>query len=278
MASTNVSRDFDTLSSIYDETRQPLDSSTIRSLYGYLDEHHWHHLLEVGVGTGRVARPLVDLGVRVVGIDASGGMLARAAAKHLPYLVRGNAYHLPFPDRAFDAALFVHVLHVLDRPEVGLREAARVSRGGVLAVLDLPSTRPPTGRPAEEEPRRIVREILAEAGYPNLIRQGPRAKEAEILRAHPPKELRVLSDREVTEPLSKRLDVLEKRGYRHVLRVPPDVLARAVAAARARVGDRTVTYRRTEAVAWWPKESSPIAEEVPNSPPARRFTSRIDGP
>ncbi|MGA3021489.1 MAG: class I SAM-dependent methyltransferase [Thermoplasmata archaeon] len=251
MAADNVSRDFDTLSAVYDETRQPLDPATIRSLHDYLEEHRWGAILEVGVGTGRVARPLVDRGFRVVGVDASRGMLGRAAAKGLPYLVRGNAYHLPFPDGSFDAALFVHVLHILDRPELGLREAARVGRHGVLAILDLPPKGEGTDRPPEEEPRRIVREILAEAGYPDLLRPGPRAKEQEILRTYPPAELRVLSDREVSEPLSRRLDALEKRAYRHVLRVPADVLARAVAAARARVGARTVTYRRTEALAWW---------------------------
>jgi ubiquinone/menaquinone biosynthesis C-methylase UbiE len=252
MAAPSVSRDFDTLSSVYDETRQPLDPATTQGLFHFFEEHRWHSILEVGVGTGRIARPLVDLGIRLVGVDASRGMLGRAAEKHLPYLVRGNAYRLPFPDRVFDASLFVHVLHILDRPQDGLREAARVSRNGVLAILDLPPKGNGTAPLPEEEPRRILRQILAEAGFPDLVRQGPRAKEQEILRAYPPADLRVLSDREVTEPLSKRLDMLEKRAYRHVLRVPPDVLARAVAAARSRVGDRSVTYRRTEAVAWWP--------------------------
>jgi ubiquinone/menaquinone biosynthesis C-methylase UbiE len=252
MAAEQVRRDFDTLSAVYDETREPLDLATIQGLEGYLGEHHWSTILEVGVGTGRVARPLVDRGVRVVGVDASRGMLGRAAAKGLPYLVRGDAYCLPFPDRSFDAALFVHVLHILDRPSLGLREAARVGRHGVLAILDLPSKEARGGDPPpEEEPRRLVREALSEAGYPDLLRAGPRAKEQKLLRTYPPAELRVLSDREVTEPLARRLDLIEKRAYRHVLRVPPDVLARAVAAARERVGTRTVTYRRTEAVAWW---------------------------
>jgi len=259
MASAKVSRDFDTLASVYDETRRPLDPSTIQALFGFLTEHGWSELLEVGVGTGRIGRPLADLGVRVVGVDASRGMLARAAAKHLPYLVRGTAYHLPFSDRAFDAALFVHVLHILDQPERGLGEAARVSRGGALAVLDIPSATEPPSPSVDDEPRRVIREVLADAGYPNLVREGPRAKEQEILRLHPPKEVRVLSDQEVTEPLSRRIDVIEKRGYRRLLQVPPEVLANAVAAARERVGDRTVTYRRTEAVAWWPNESGPAA-------------------
>lgn len=258
MATHDVSRDFDMLSNVYDVTRQPLDPATFQRLVEYLDDHDWSSILEVGVGTGRIALPLVDRGLRVVGVDASRGMLGRAAAKGLPYLVRGNAYHLPFSDGSFDVALFVHVLHILERPQLGLREAARVGRHGVLAVLDVPPKGEGADRSLEEEPRRIVREALVEAGYPDLLRSGPRAKEQEVLRSFPPTELRVLSDREVSEPLARRLDALEKRAYRHVLHVPPDVLTRAVAAARAKVGTRTVTYRRTEAVAWW--------SEVPDAP------------
>ncbi len=251
MASIAVSRDFDTLSSVYDETREPLEPETIRGLADFLHERGMHSLLEVGVGTGRVARPLVDHGLEVVGIDASRGMLGYAVRKGLPYLVRGDAYRLPFSDRTFDATLFVHVLHLLDRPDDGLREAARVARRGVLAVLDLPSSDRAGPSTPEEEPRRILREILTQAGYPDLLRAGPRLKEQEILRRHPAAEVRVLFDREVTEPLSKRIDRIEKRAYRHVLRIPPEVLAAAVAEARSRVGTRTVTHRRREAVVRW---------------------------
>jgi len=251
MAIGQIRRDFDTLSAVYDETRPPLDPATIEGLAAYLGSHHWGALLEVGVGTGRVARPLLDRGVRVVGVDASRGMLDRAASKGLPYLVRGDAYHLPFSDRSFDTALFVHVLHILEFPELGLREAARVARNGVLAILDIPPLPEGSHGAAEDEPRRALREVLAEVGYPNLLREGPRSKEHRILQAYPPTELHVLSDREVTEPLSRRLDLIEKRAYRHVLHAPPEMLAQAVAAARSRVGDRTVTYRRTESVAWW---------------------------
>jgi ubiquinone/menaquinone biosynthesis C-methylase UbiE len=247
MTDRDVGRDFDRVSVVYDETRQPLDTETIGGLERFLREHGWSTILEVGVGTGRVLSPLTEEGFRTVGVDVSRGMLARASSKGLPRLARATAYHLPFRDRSFDVVLFVHVLHVLDDATAGLREAARVSQGGILAVMD----RDPE-RPAGTPPRAVVRQILAEEGFPEVLRAGPRAKEREILATHRPKEVRVLSDREVTEPLSKQLDTVEKRAYRHVLDVPTDVLQRAVAAARARIGDQTVTYRRTEAVVWWP--------------------------
>jgi len=257
MATRDVSRDFDQLSSVYDETRHPLDSETIENLHRFFAEHGWNVVLEVGVGTGRVAGPLRERGVRIYGLDASRGMLRRAAGKGLPYLVRGTAYRLPFPDRTFDVGLFVHVLHILDRPEVALAEVARVGTGGALAVMDRPWREDSPARGPDDEPRQIVRQVLAEAGYPDMVRGGPRVREREILQKFPPHEVRLLSDRVVTEPLGRWLNVLEKRGYRHLLRVPPDVLARAVAQARERVGDRTVTFHRREAVAWWPDPPGP---------------------
>ncbi|HTT44634.1 MAG TPA: class I SAM-dependent methyltransferase [Thermoplasmata archaeon] len=247
MTDRDVGRDFDKVSVVYDETRQPLDAETIGGFERFLHEHAWTSILEVGVGTGRILRPLAERGFRAFGVDVSQGMLARASTKGLPFLVRATAYHLPFRDRSLDAVLFAHVLHLLDDPAAGLREAARVSRGGILAIMDRPNE-----RPEKDTPRAIVGRILAEEGFPEVLRPGPLSKEREILAAHPPKEVRTLSDRDVTEPLSEQLDRIEKRAYRHVLDVPPDVLDRAVAAARARVGDRTVTYRRTEAVVWWP--------------------------
>jgi ubiquinone/menaquinone biosynthesis C-methylase UbiE len=255
MSSARARRDFDTLASVYDETRQPLDPETEKGLLEYLQERRWSSLLEVGVGTGRIARPLVASGIRVVGLDASRGMLALAARKGIPHLVHGTAYRLPFPDRTFDVTLFVHVLHILDDPAAGLTEAARVSRAGVLALMDQAPDDRDADYPTEPTPREIVRGVLVEAGYPDLLRRGPRVKEQEILRAHPPQESRLLSDREVTEPLSKTLDTLAKRAYRHVLDVPPDVLERAVNLARERIGGRTITYRRREMVVWWPRTS-----------------------
>jgi len=249
-------RDFNALAPVYDETRQPLDPGALRGLIDFLGERHLEEILEIGVGTGRIALPLVEGGVRLVGLDASRGMLDRARRKGVPRLVEGSATRLPFADRAFDATLFVHVLHILDEPAAGLREAGRVGREGVIAVMDRVVPERDASSPRMSA-RAIVRQVLTEAGYPNLLRPAPRLREQAILEAHPPTEVRVVSDREVTEPLSRQIDVIEKRAYRHLLSVPPEALARAVSAARAQVGDRTVTYRRSEQVVRWGPESLP---------------------
>src|SRR5690606_30739893 len=48
------------------------------SFYQRLVELHGERVLELGIGTGRIAGPLADAGAKVTGIDVSAGMLAIA--------------------------------------------------------------------------------------------------------------------------------------------------------------------------------------------------------
>jgi SAM-dependent methyltransferase len=251
MPTLKVAAEFDQISLVYDETRDPLDSGTVDHLAAALRGAGVESILEVGTGTGRVAKPLWDRGIAVTGLDASRGMLSKARAKGLPRLIRGTGYHLPFRDHAFDGTLFVHVLHVLDDPERAIREASRVSRVGSFALVHPRGSGPADSARREDEPRHLVRSILEEQGYPMPPRSNPWTKERDLLARFPPDSLTVVSEREVTEPLRARIDRLAKRGHRNLLTVPPDVLARAIQTARERVGDRSITYHRVEALASW---------------------------
>ncbi|HLM90992.1 MAG TPA: class I SAM-dependent methyltransferase [Thermoplasmata archaeon] len=261
-----VPKAFDTIAPAYDSTRDPLDATTIEGVAQLLRTEGIHAILEIGVGTGRVARPLSGLGFQMTGVDASRGMLALARAKGLPRLVRGSAYHLPFSDRAFDAALMVHVLHLLEEPRTALREATRAARWGAWALVHPPGGKEPHA-PSENEPRRIVFRLLAQQGYPVPARgSGPPEKERSILRQFPPDSLAVVSDRMVTEPLAKRLDMIAQGASRHTMNVPKDVLRDAVEVARSEVGDRTFTYRRVEALARWSAATVAAFPAAPTPP------------
>lgn len=93
-------------------------------------------ILEVGVGTGRIALPTVAAGGRVVGVDLSAEMLRALAGRDLPQLalVRGDITCLPFCDNAFDAAICVHVLHLVDS-RVVLADLLRLVRPGGVIIL-----------------------------------------------------------------------------------------------------------------------------------------------
>jgi len=103
--------------------------------------------LDVACGSGKLTAELASLAVpprgRVVGLDFSAGMLARARLDH-PALefVEGDALNLPFADAEFDAATMAFGLRNLADPLRGLREMRRVTRGHVV-VLEF--VRPPKG-------------------------------------------------------------------------------------------------------------------------------------
>jgi ubiquinone/menaquinone biosynthesis C-methylase UbiE len=67
--------------------------------------------VDVACGTGFLTRHLPG---RVVGIDASAGMLAESRARHAHPLVRGDAFALPFQDssleRVFTGHFYGHLL------------------------------------------------------------------------------------------------------------------------------------------------------------------------
>lgn len=93
-------------------------------------------VLEVGIGTGRIAVPLASRVARYAGADLSAAMLGKLAAKRvgLPIdLVRADAARLPFADGRFDAVVGVHVFHLIPGWRAVLAEAARVlAPGGLL--------------------------------------------------------------------------------------------------------------------------------------------------
>jgi ubiquinone/menaquinone biosynthesis C-methylase UbiE len=248
-SSHTAAREFDQIAPVYDESRGPLAPELLDRLVGVLRARGCRSLLEVGVGTGRVARPLLDRGILVTGIDASREMLARAKAKAVERLVRGDAYALPFRDGTFDATLLVHVLHIFDAPEVALQEGARVGRGTSMAMV-AEHHRVPTSQQGPS-PHEVLREVFREAGVPPPRAGRPFEKEREILRRFPPDEILEMGERSVTEPFERRLRWIESRADRATLKVPPEVLRELVRKTRERVGNPMITSRTEYRLALW---------------------------
>ncbi|MGZ5298526.1 MAG: class I SAM-dependent methyltransferase, partial [Actinomycetota bacterium] len=131
---------FDAAADYYDETKAlPPDAlaATIDLLAAELGGSA--RVLDVGVGTGLLALPLVERGLHVDGVDLSAPMLRRATAKAAPCtrvgLTVADATHLPFRGGAFDGAFMRHVLHLVPGWQQVLAEAVRVVRpGGKLVV------------------------------------------------------------------------------------------------------------------------------------------------
>lgn len=98
--------------------------------------------LELGCGTAVFLERLAPSGARILGLDLSADLLARArlrlAGVANVHHVRGNAEQLPCPDASMDAVYGSSVLHHLDL-QTALAEAFRVLRPGGRAAFAEPN-------------------------------------------------------------------------------------------------------------------------------------------
>jgi ubiquinone/menaquinone biosynthesis C-methylase UbiE len=83
-------------------------------------------VLELGVGTGRIARPIIDAGCRVIGLDIPAEMMRKAHEKGIEQLVHASMLALPLQDSSVDAVMIVHVLHHIADWRLALSETMRV--------------------------------------------------------------------------------------------------------------------------------------------------------
>jgi len=91
---------------------------------------------DVGAGTGKLTRTIVEAGAEVVAIDPDSEMLAslRENVHGVPTFM-GTAERMPLPDASVDAVLLGQAWHWVDVPAASA-EVARVLRaGGVLGLV-----------------------------------------------------------------------------------------------------------------------------------------------
>lgn len=101
-------------------------------------------LLEVGVGSGRTGFPLLKkVKPWFVGLDLSREMLELARARMSTYkrdfdLILGDAEHLPFTNRVFNAIVCISTVHYFPYPERSLTEFSRtLKEKGVFVYGDV---------------------------------------------------------------------------------------------------------------------------------------------
>jgi SAM-dependent methyltransferase len=104
-------------------------------------------VLDLGCGTGELARALATAGLQVTGCDVSPQMLLRAARD------RGRCAGwvrlepdwrtLPFASAAFDVVVAASVLEYVTEPAAVLRECARVLHPGGVVLYTVPDLRRP---------------------------------------------------------------------------------------------------------------------------------------
>lgn len=140
MQETSTRRIYDIQSAVYDRTFGVLVKKRISRSIQQMDIKPGETVLDVGVGTGNAVH-FYPKHANVIGVDLSSGMLQQARKKIVEQnfenmtVFQGNALELPFEDSSFDHIFISHVISVVSRPELLVREAQRVAREGAKIVI-----------------------------------------------------------------------------------------------------------------------------------------------
>ena len=132
---------FDRAASFYDATRalpEGVADQVADAILRCVGAGPNTRFLEVGIGTGRIALPLILAGYAYCGIDLSASMLGTLRRKLTGHperrtrtgLALADAMSLPLRAGAVDVVLMIHLLHLVDDHVCTLHEARRVLRPG----------------------------------------------------------------------------------------------------------------------------------------------------
>jgi ubiquinone/menaquinone biosynthesis C-methylase UbiE len=236
-----VSINFDRAADYYDATRgyPPEIAEAIGKAIGAaVGATPATRFLEIGVGTGRIALPIIAQGYELTGVDISQRMLDRLREK-LEDLARASAtplratlqvadmMALPFEDAQFDVVVAAHVFHLVEDAWRAGQEALRVLRPGGMFLIcgDRVTGTDPAG--VNETWRAIVAEEFgpipssAEAAD-RLIRELQAARAVDWV-----DELRPVSW-EFTTSVAEEMDGIRQRLWSNTWLLPEDVYARCL--------------------------------------------------
>ena len=130
------SRSFELVADVYERARPGYPPEAMAWIADRLDLHPGRTVLDLGAGTGKLTRALLETGARVIAVEPGDAMraeLERAAPG--AEALRGSAEDIPLPDDSVDAITVGQAFHWF-RHDVALPELHRVLRpGGGVALI-----------------------------------------------------------------------------------------------------------------------------------------------
>ena len=256
---------FDRVAHAYDATRgypPGIDQHIAKAIVDTVHATSETTFMEVGVGTGRIAFPLVSLGHTYTGVDISQNMVKQFRSKLLQNgwheyqqawgslpdengasahavsrfrnsaksasmrLVLSDMTALPFRDASFDVVLAVHVFHLVDGWQQALLETLRVIRSGGVFLHCWDEFLNVKVWPIGETWGKIVRELGGEIKRPGT---DERSDVTAWLKEHAfqPQEIPV-AQWEVVQTPREALEQVTRRLWSSTWVVPDDIFAVSV--------------------------------------------------
>jgi SAM-dependent methyltransferase len=236
---------FDRVADLYDATRgyPPEVASAIAAAMVRMGQLGvGAEALEVGIGTGRIALPLLAEGVNVTGVDISERMLAKLDAKYteLRATAAGSGYGrlvvrvadmttLPFANDAFDAVVAVHVFHLVAGWLQALDEVLRVLRATGTMLLGQDVHRgEDRARMGDIEERWLA--LLVELGHParHVGAEGYSAIRGELRRRGMALEEEFVVNWETRHTPRETLETITHRTWSRTWSIPDEPFAESV--------------------------------------------------
>lgn len=140
MQTTSQYISFDRAADYYDETRgfpPGVEHEAVALFVQAGNLTPQSRVLEIGVGTGRIALPLAQRVGTYIGLDISLAMMQRLRQKEggeRIALIEANAAHLPFAAQSIDAVIAVHVFHLIPNYMDVLHEIIRILCPGAMLL------------------------------------------------------------------------------------------------------------------------------------------------
>jgi ubiquinone/menaquinone biosynthesis C-methylase UbiE len=244
----DLEAEYDSMADEYDATRESATQAEVAALADALEG--CKSVLDLGIGTGRFAKPLSDLGFDVTGVDVSRRMIMKAREKGLDRLVVGDAYALPFSDKSFDAAITIHVLHVVVDWIAVVRDLGRVTRGPVMLILRVPQGPQDSGvAPAPFGSSSITQDSRRE--HPTRTQHRMWQNELELKTRIPPRKLERIRDETISISVAEAIKRANAKRSLGAQIIPPEVKQQMLERILAMAGDQIVQRRIVEDLAVW---------------------------
>lgn len=231
---------FDRAVDYYDQTRalpSDLHDTMIETLVSAAGIMYDSRMLEIGIGTGRIAISTAQHVRRLFGVDLSLEMMGvlrkklEGTALHIE-IAQANALELPFEENWFDVVYAVHVYHLVHNWQNALLDARRVLKPGGRFVVNF-------HKREQETPnvrlRRRLKE-LAQAEGVDVSRPGAQTEEEileEISKWGGNHSIVPISTTEDTEIPEKILEQLDRQIFSETWMIPRAVMDKVKPELRA---------------------------------------------